>query len=127
MAFVDVVVTFYITIGACYSYPNWNGQTGQGIGDLFQIQPQNIQVQILKKKTNRNTDIIETNDLAWLRYRSSTDSSSDQGSHFHLSLLFLFAPLLATDEDHEDEDDIYYDDYDYDDHDYINDDDNDTG
>ena len=68
------------------------------------------------KKTNRNTDIIETNDLAWLRYRSSTDSSSDQGSHFHLSLLFLFAPRLATDEDHEDEDDIidednYDDDY----------------
>ena len=63
--------------------------------------------------------------MIWLRYRSSTDSSSDQGSHFHLSLLFLFAPRLATDEDHEDEDDIYYDDYD--DHDYINDDDNDTG
>ena len=93
----------------------------------FQIKPQDIQVQILKKKTNRNTDIIETNDLAWLRYRSSTDSSSDQGSHFHLSLLFLFAALLRTDED---EDDIYnednYDD-DYDDHDDINDDDNDTG
>ena len=129
MAFVDVVVTFYVTIGACYCYcyPNWNGQTGQGIRDRFQIKPQNIQVQILKKKTNRNTDIIETNDLAWLRYRSSTDSSSDQGSHFHLSLLFLFAALLRTDED---EDDIYnednYDD-DYDDHDDINDDDNDTG
>ena len=96
----------------------------------FQIKPQNIQVQILKKKTNRNTDIIETNDLAWLRYRSSTDSSSDQGSHFHLSLLFLFAALLVTDEDHEDEDDIYdednYDD-DHDDHDNINDDDNETG
>ena len=93
----------------------------------FQIKPQNIQVQILKKKTNRNTDVIETNDLAWLRYRSSTDSSSDQGSHFHLSLLFLFAALLRTDED---EDDIYnednYDD-DYDDHDDINGDDNDTG
>ena len=68
--------------------------------------------------------------MAWLRYRSSTDSSSDQGSHFHLSLLFLFAALLASDEDHEDEDDIYDEDNyndDYDDHDDINDDDNDTG
>ena len=67
--------------------------------------------------------------MAWLRYRSSTDSSSDQGSHFHLSLLFLFAALLATDEDN-DENDIYdednYDD-DYDDHDDINDNDKDTG